>query len=172
MARKTQYETIRGKIFWAKTKAPNKFGKWSVDIYPDPASMAKINKLKETPAIKNVIKQNEDGKYISFHRDTSKLVRGKLVKFNPPIVLQRNPDGVGDPIPYDGMIGNGSDGDVELEIYGWDANPERGTLPGRAARLNKILVWNLIPFELKRDFTEQEFDEVSGLIKQPPMPQW
>lgn len=173
MARKTLYETLRGKVNWCRIDRPNKFGKWSLDLYPDSESMVKLNKLKETPAIKNVIKQDDDGKYITIHRDTQKLMGGKMVMFKPPIVLQRDPNG-GDPIPMKSgvLIGNGSDCSVEIEVYGWDGNQARGIMPGRAIRIYKVLVWNLVPYETRRDMPQEEQDYVRGLLEQPPMPQW
>lgn len=169
---KTYQETIRGKVKWAKTKTPNKFGRWSVDVYPDAEGLEKIQKLKESPAIKNVLKQDEDGKYMTFSRDTQKLIRGKMVMFEPPIVLQPDPNG-GEPIPLiDKLVGNFSDCDVWVEIYGWNGDPLKGRADGRAARFKGLLVWNLVPFESKRDFTTEERIHVSALTNQAPMPQW
>ena len=171
---KTISETIRGKVKWAKTARPNKFNKWSVDIYPDNAGLAKIAKLKEEPAIRNFLKRDDDGEYMTFSRDTQKLIRGKMVMFDPPYILQRNPDDpTGKPIPLiDKLVGNGSDCDVEIEVYNWAGDTTRGINPGRGARFKGITVWNLIPFETERDFTDFEIKHVSGLINQPPMPQW
>ena len=86
MASKTHYETLRGKVNWCKTKQLNKFGRWSVDVYLDDASIEKFKKLKEAPAIKNELKKDEDGYYVTFSRDPQKQIRGKIVLFDPPFV--------------------------------------------------------------------------------------
>ena len=169
-----KYETLRGKVKWAKTHTPNKFGNWSVDVYPDEASLVRIQKLKEFPAVKNILKKDEDGQYMSFSRPTQKLVRGKMVMFERPLVLQRNPDDPeGEPTPLiDTLVGNGSDCDVLLEVYGWKGQPEKGIGPGRAARFKGLVVWNLVPFVSSKDYTVQERISVGELLAQPPMPQW
>ncbi len=161
--RKTIHETIRGKVQWAKVKNPNKFGRWSIDVYPDSESMEKVRKLKEDPAIKNTLKKDDNGEYITFSRDTQKLMRGKMVTFTPPIILDKNN------APSTDSIGNGSDCDVTLEVYGWPAAPGRAA--GRAARLHAVKVWDLVPFEARNDFTEEEQKQVRGLLE-APAPSW
>jgi hypothetical protein len=163
MARKTSYETLRGKVQWAKVKRPNKFGKWSLDLYPDEASLPKLHALKEDPAVKNHLRKDENGEFMTFSRDCQKLIRGKMVLFQPPQILDKDNN------PIDAAIGNGSDCDVTIEVYIFE-NPQT-KLRGRAARLHAIKVWNLIPFDPERDFTTQEFVSVSGLLEQSP-PSW
>ncbi len=155
---------IRGKVKWAKTKIPNKFGKWSIDVYPDAEGLEKIKRLKEDPMIKNVLKKDDEGQYMSFSRDTQKLMRGKMVMFEPPIVLKAD-----DTPLVDQLIGNGSDCDVLLDVYTFK-HPSLGTVM-RAARLHSIKVWNLVPFEPKKDFTEIEQIKLAELMQQP-QPSW
>lgn len=161
---KTFHEVLRGKVKWAKTKIPNKFGKWSIDIYPDAASLDKIKKLKEEPAIKNTLKKDEEGQFMTFSRDTQKLIRGKLVSFQPPTVLNDQDQ------PTDAAIGNGSDCDVHIEVYTFN-HPLHPGSHGRAARLHSIKIWNLVPFEAKNDFTVAEQISLGELLKQP-QPSW
>lgn len=58
-----------------------------------------------------------------------------------------------DGTPYDGLIGNGSDGVVKLEVY-------RHKTPGggeaKAARLMAIRVDELIPYEANRDMQKDQ----------------
>ena len=162
--KKTDYETLRGKVKWCKIKTPNKFGRWSLDLYPDDASLAKIKKLQEKPGIKNVLKKDEDGYFMTFIRDPQKLMRGKMVMFPPIQVLDK------DDRPTDVAIGNNSDCDVVLQVYAWGGS--NNIAPGKGARLHALKVWNLVPFEIKNDFTDEERKQVSGLLDQPPMPQW
>ncbi len=166
MASKTYYETIRGKVKWCRNVQPNKFGRWSVDVYLDnPESMAKWEKLKETPGVKNSLKQDEDGKFVTFSRDTQKTVRGKMVLFDPPFHVDAND------APAQGNIGNGSDCDVVLQVYSFGGG-NSGVAPGRAARFHGIKVYNLVAFEPMKDYTEQEITNLRGLNERPPMDQW
>lgn len=165
MTTRTYYETFRGKVKWAKTKAVNKFGRWSVDVYFDDASLEKFKKLKEAPAIKNELKKDEDGYYATFSRDPQKQIRGKLVIFDPPFVTGKD-DG-----PCNDNVGNGSDCDVVVQVYTWGGTGST-VAPGRAARWHAIKVYNLVPFEVQRDYTELEITNLRGLNEQPPMPHW
>ena len=163
--RKTVHVTLRGKVKWAKTHTPNKFGKYSVDLYPDDASRAKMQALKEAPGIKNTWKKDDDGEYMTFGREAQKLINGKMVTFAAPIVLKAD-----DTPLTDKLIGNGSDCDIILEVYGFGG--KNNIAPSRAARLDSVKVHNLVPYEIKKDFTEEEQDRVRGLLEQPPMPSW
>jgi hypothetical protein len=165
MASTTKYVTLRGKVKWCRNKNVNKFGRWSVDIYPDDESLAIIDKeLKSDPAIKNTMKQDEDGKYMTFSRDPQRLVRGKMVLFDPPKTVD-----VKD-APFDGNIGNSSDCDIVLQVYTWGGS--NNIAPGRAARLHAIKVYSLVEFDSNKDYTIQEHTDLRGLQERPPMPQW
>jgi hypothetical protein len=175
MAQRTKRVVLRGKVKWAKVRNPNKYGKWSVDVYPDSNSMNTLNEelLSGGLKVRNILKKDEDGEYMTFSRDPQRLMRGKMVMFEPPQLMLKQEDGT--IVPFntpDQNIGNGSDCDVDLEVYTWDGNPTKGISPGKAARLQGILVHNLVPFEIKTDWTEEEQKSVRGLANQPPMAQW
>lgn len=161
MAKKTDYVFIQGKTKWFRATTPNKFGDWSHDLYPNPESLDKIKALKEGPAgIKNVIKKDDDGYYLSFKRPTSKMIRGKLVGFAPPEVL----DQANKPL-RDVLVGNGSDVTTKLEVYHYKT-PIGGE--GSAARWLSSRIDNLIPFLPQKDsFTETEQKAINGLEEQP-----
>src|SRR5690349_14026382 len=66
-------------------------GKWSIVLYPDAPSLAKIQELKErkggTDGIMNHLKKDEEGYYMTFTRPTQRIFRGIPTAFTPPILL-------------------------------------------------------------------------------------
>lgn len=156
MANKDVY--ISGKAKWVKAHAPDKFGKWSVVVYPDSASLVKIEELKKG-GIKNVLKKDDDGYYMAFSRPTQRMIRGKVVGFAPPIITDK------EGVPLEGvLVGNGSDVTLKLETYGGNHITSGKWL---AARWAALRVDSLIPFTGKRDFDEEQTKQVNGLDEQP-----
>ena len=154
MAAKRVY--VEGKCKWARTQTPDPWGNYKITLYPTPESLEKIREL----GLKNTLKKDEEGYNVTFRRPTSKLMRGKITTFAPPIML----DIEGNPL-YDVMIGNGSDVTLRLEVYDY-THPVGGK--GTAARLAAIRVDNLVPFQKERDFEEDQQIQVGDLDKQPP----
>lgn len=160
----TEYVFLTGKLSWVKTTVPDEWGKWKATIHPNNESLEKIRDL-QAEGIKNVLKKDEDGYCCTFSRPTQKMIKGKVVGLAPPEVLQA--DGK---TPLTGvLVGNGSDGVIKLEVY------PHGTPGGgkaKAARLLSIKVDNLIPFEMKKDFSEGQLLAVEGLAEQKPQEMW
>lgn len=158
----TEYVYIQGKLSWVKTQTPDEWGKWKCTVHPNAASLDKIRDL-QAEGLKNVLKKDEDGYYVAFSRPTQKMIKGKVVGLAPPEILQA--DGK---TPLTGvLVGNGSDGTVKLEVY---SHGTPGGGKAKAARLLSIRVDNLIPFEMKRDFTRGQQEAVLGLEEVPPEP--
>lgn len=155
---KTEYVYFKGKAKWAKHTTPDKFGNWKITIYLDDEGYKKVLDLQKE-GLKNVLGKDEDGNFVTFRRAQQKMIRGKVVGFAPPEVL--NPDGT--PL-RDVLVGNGSDVTVKVEVYAY--KPPVGN-PAKAARLMSIRVDNLVPFELSRDFDEDQAKQVGGLLEQP-----
>ena len=156
---KTEHVFIKGKFKYAPhVYNLNDFGKWVVCIYPDEESMKIVNKLKEE-GIKNILKKDEDGYYISFSRLPSIKAKGKEVLMTAPEVIDKD----GKPLVQ--PIGAGSDGWIKLEVYG---GPLRIGGRYKAARLCSVRIDNLVPFE-KKDFTQSEIEKLEGLAEQPKM---
>lgn len=156
----TEFVFITGKLSWVKTHTPDEWGKWKVTVHPTVESLEKIREL-QGEGIKNVLKKDDDGYKCTFSRPTQRMVKGKVIGLTPPEVLQA--DGK---TPLTGVhVGNGSDGTVKLEVY---QHNTPGGGKAKAARLLSIKVDNLIPFEMKRDFTEGQQELVSGLAEQKP----
>jgi hypothetical protein len=156
---------LQGKVKWARTKIPGQYGKWSVVLYPDAPSLDKIQELIKD-GIKNELKKDDDGYYMTFSRPLDKTDRqGRKFSFTPPTVVDRENR------VLEGMVGNGSDCSIKLDIYG-------GTRPGggtyKAARLDGIKVFNLVPYVPEESSNDPRIiKSVSGLDKQPePVNRW
>src|SRR5712671_946896 len=89
---KTDYVFLQGKTKWFRPNAPNEWGKWTHVLYPNEESLNKIRDLQtstdKTTGIKNILKKDEDGYSITLSRPTSKTIKGKVVGFAPPEVLE------------------------------------------------------------------------------------
>ena len=158
----TKYISLKGKAKWVKVQTLDPWGNWKVTLYPDNESMEIINELK-SKGLKNDIKKDDDGYYVTFKRPSSVNIRGKTQGLAPPDVLQPN----GDPL-RGVMVGNGSDVTLQLQVYEYQRNTPR---QGIAARLDSIRVDNLVPFELKRDYDQAQEGQVRTLMA-TPAPVW
>lgn len=149
---------IRGKVKWLKAVTANDWNKWTVVVYPVADDLEKIRDL-QGQGLKNVLKKDEDGYYTTFSRPVNKVIRGKVIAFHPPKIVDK------DNQPLDPTkIGNGSDATIKLEVY------EHGTPGGgkaKAARWEAARIDNLVPYEPDRDFTDSEKAAVAGLKDQP-----
>lgn len=161
------YIFLQGKSKWFKHQTPNKFGNWSHDIYLNDESLNKFNVLKEgktgVEGVKNILKKDEDGFFVSISRPTSKVIRGKVQGFAPPQVLGT------DNLPlHDILVGNGSDITTKLEYYTY--KKPASDIKGSAIRWVSTRVDNLVPFKTQRDFDDGDEKQVRGLAEQPAQP--
>lgn len=167
----TKYYTFEGKVQWAKVYTPDEFRgavRWGLDLYMDKDDEWK--KFKES-GIQKKVKENENGKGFNLTRSTTKVMKGKMVYFTPPQILDK--DGkvlvryvdevgkdvrsyedpnkvirrVGDPV----MIGNGSLIQVNVSVY--------PTAMGPGNRLEAIKIIDLIHYE-KPEINEEDKEEV------------
>lgn len=155
----SDYIYLTGKTKWVKITTPNKYDKWSMDLYPTPPSYDKIVELK-SKGLKNHLRKDDDGYYMTFTRPTSKIIRGKIQGFQPPIVVDKE----GRPLPKV-AIGNGSDVTIKVEVYEYKI-PLSKNEKGIACRLESIRIDNLVPFE-KKDFDADDSKQIQGLTEQP-----
>lgn len=159
--KKTRHEYIQGKLSWVRVVKPDPtYNSWNAVVHPTPESLERIREL-QTEGLKNVLKKDDDGYYCNFRCPVSRVRKdGTIWTFVPPAVL--DPDGN----PMDGSrIGNGTDGTLDLEVYG-HLTPGGGA--AIAARLVGIRVENLVPFTAG-DYTEEEDKETKGLREHPPL---
>jgi len=165
---KTEFVYLKGKTKWFRPEKPNEWGKRSHVLYPDADSLKILWKLKEsTPTmsgIKNEIRKDEDGEYISISRPSSKEIKGKIVAFEPPVVLDGSmtlPDGSSPPL-RGVFVGNGSDVITKIAVYSYNQPGSPGKR-GRAIRWESSRVDNLIPYEGRKDFDEEEMKLTKGI---------
>jgi len=161
MAYKTEWHFFKGKGKWVRVHSPDPWGNYKLDLYPDTESYDKLLELQKK-GMKNTIKKDEDGYFITFRRPTQKVYKGKVVGFAPPEVLEAD----GKTTLRDVLVGNGSDLTVKVEAYPYKS--PQGT-PGLGIRLASIRVDNLIPFQVKKDFEEGGDQEkmIRNLAEQP-----
>lgn len=153
---------LQGKAKWVKTHGLNPWGKWTVTLYPVPASLEIIRDL-QIQGLKNTLRKDDDGYHMNFSRPFDKEFKDKngttrKIGFTPVELV----DSQG--LPFDGYVGNGSDVTIKLEVY------QHGTPGGgkaKAARLTGIRVDNLVPYT-PADYDEEQQRQLRGLDKQPP----
>jgi hypothetical protein len=164
---KIDFVYLQGKTKWFRHSAPNQWGNWSHDLYIDPPSLEKWKELQtgsdDVLGIKNQLRKDEDGYFVTLRRPVEKQLRsGKKIGFAPPEVLTA--DGV---TPLRGvMVGNGSDVTTKLEVYTHFV-PGSNNKKARAIRWLSSKIDNLVPFEINKDFNENEEKQVRGLAEQP-----
>jgi len=161
----TKIMDVHGKIKYIHAVNLNKYGAWSVTLYPDTASLELIREL-QAEGLKNVMKKDDDGYFMQFKRDPQKLMRGKMVAFTAPKVVDKEGK------PFDGLkIGWGSDATVRLEVYRYGG--QNGIARGIGARWDSIKINNLVEFEIdKSDWTTDEKDNIKSLTAVPEPEPW
>lgn len=143
---------LKGKLMWCRLVELNKYGKWSLDLFPDTESLEKLRRL-QAEGIKNVIKLDDEGSYhVQISRPAQiEFQKGHFQSVTPPKLRDKDKQ----PLPDNVRIGNGSDGVVAVEVYTHRVpNSEKRA---KAMRLYGVEVHNLIPFEV----TEEGFDAES-----------
>jgi hypothetical protein len=156
--KKTQYLFLKGKGKWIRARQIDQYGSWSMVLYPDAESLKIIKQLIDK-GLKNTLRKDQDGENMSFKRLPSKVIRGKLVPFANPDIL--NKDGE----PWDIQPGNGSDVTMKISVYEYKS--PMGA-KGIAARWESVRIDNLVPFESSRDYDERQQIQIEGLKEQPP----
>jgi len=114
---------LSGKAKWAKVYQPDdKYQNWTVQLYMDKDSLKKYQESGMSMAIK----EDEDGKYVTFRRPMAKLIKQEMVKFAPPTVVDSDGN------TFDKTIGNGSDVTIKVLVY--------DTMKGPGHRLEAVRV--------------------------------
>ncbi len=135
---------LKGKIKWCKHIRPDPtYDKWSVVMYIEGAELEKVREW-QAQGIRNAVKKDDDGWYITLSRKTNIQVRGKVVGLEPPKVIDKD----GKPIIE--MVGNGSDGIAKCVL--WSFNPQPG-ISGKALRWEALRVDTLVPYS-KNDYPD------------------
>lgn len=159
----TEMIDVQGKLKYVHAVGFNKYEKWSVTFYPTPASLEIIRDL-QAQGVKNVMKKDEDGYFIQFSREPTKLMRGKVIAFTAPKVIDKEGQ------PFDGTkIGRGSDATIRLEVY-QHATPSGGK--AKAARWDSIRIDELVPWDPDKSLTAEEAENVKSLTTSPAQEPW
>lgn len=146
----TELLDLKGKLMWVRCVDLNRYGKWSLDLYPDAASLEKLREL-QAEGVKNVIKKDDDGYHVQISRPpTVEFQRGVVQSVTPPKIRDKDKKPLADNV----RVGNGSDGIVTVEVYSHKVpNSEKRA---KAMRLYGITVENLVPFELTTEESSSE----------------
>lgn len=156
-ANKGTAEILYGKCRWAKLFSPSQYNKWSLELNLDPDSVTKVLELKRR-GIRNVLKKDDEGYWITLSRNVTYKYLNQDKPNTPPVVLDKE----GQPWNKDKGIGNGSDVAVKVIVKEYKVP---GTIDGKgiAVRLDSVKVLNLVPFDMNKDFEDDERDQVKGL---------
>lgn len=158
---------IHGKVKFVHAVNLGKFGDWTITVYPDDKSLELLREL-QADGLKNTMKKDDDGYYMQFKRPPQKLIRGQMVAYAAPKVVDR------DGKPFDGTtIGWGSDVTVRLEVYRYGGKPGSGIAKGVAARWDSLKVINHVVFEIdKSDWPEEVKENIKSLTSVPEPEPW
>ena len=85
----TEIIYIKGKAKWARLVNPDQWSNFSIQVHPDAEGLEKIREL-QSQGLKNTLKKDDDGWYVRLRRPTSKLIKGKVTSFLPPLVVDKD----------------------------------------------------------------------------------
>lgn len=147
---------LRGKFMWSRLVELNKYGKWSLELYPDNESLEKLRRL-QAEGVKNVIKIDDNEYHLQLSRPAQvEFQKGQVQSVTPPIVRDKDKQ----PLPDNVRVGNGSDGVVAVEVYTHRIpNSEKRA---KAIRLYGIEVHNLVPFEVTDEGFQADVEGETG----------
>lgn len=129
----SKFHYFTGPCKWAKVYDPDEYNgerKWKIDVF---LNKNEIKSLKES-GLKLKVKEDEEGlKFVTFSRPVVKEIKGEMVDFDPPKVLDKDHN------PITDLIGNGSLVTAKVLVY----NSAMG--PGH--RLEAVRVDNLVSYD-------------------------
>lgn len=110
----TKIYILKGKTNWCKVRTPDeKYDNYQVPLYMDDASWADF----EESGIQLKVKEDEDGKYVTFKRRHAEFNSKKgvnQVNGPPEVFILKDDEYV--PMP-EGLIGNGSEVTVKVQAF-------------------------------------------------------
>jgi hypothetical protein len=159
--RKEEDVFIKGTFKWVKYLQPDfQFdadGKWSCVVYLMGEELEKAREL-QAQGIKNTIKKDDDGWYMTLSRKCSYQVKGRHVGREPPKVF-RTIDGVN--VPCTDPIGNGSSGVAKCILW---SSPN---FPGKNLRWEELRIDHLIPYTAETAYPDGG-ESLKKFEEQPP----
>lgn len=143
----TQYFYLSGKAKWAKLFKPDeKYNNFQINLYLDKPSLELFDKL----GLQLTKRKDDEGTYVTFRRPPNKLIKGELVNFGPPKVMDKDNN------PSDKLVGNGSEVTIKIGVY--------DTIKGKGHRLEAVRVENLV------EFVPTKKEEGPGSFTAPTVP--
>lgn len=145
---------FKGKVAWARVQEGNFDDyrgekSWKISLYPDKEMAQKIKESGTQCRMKfdEGDKSGIEGKFYQFKRKLEiDFNKGKGPEKLEPVKLTLRGE------PYDGAIGNGSECEIEVELY----DTKRF---GKGTRLISVDILDLIEYIKDEDDTESEDDE-------------
>lgn len=142
MAQKTYY--INGLTSWAKLNKENydkKFKSYVMDLYLPDDQVEEFQKWSSELELRDATTKGFNDKvgpkhWIKLRRPTVKLIKDKVVTFDPPKLLDK--DGESE-LAKDTNIGNGSDVTCKVVVF--------DTVKGKGVRLEVVRVNELVEYE-------------------------
>lgn len=124
---------LSGSCRWAKLGKPDeKYGNYQIDLYLDTPSLDVFKKAQMSITLKD----KGEGPFVSLRRPVSKLIKGELVNFGPPGLIDKDNEDL-DPVQV--SLGNGSKVTCKVIVY--------DTMKGKGHRLEKVRVDELIEYK-------------------------
>src|SRR5438045_2345113 len=81
---------FEGTVTWVHAVDPNKFGKWSLQFYPNQDSLERLREL-QAEGLKNIMKKDEVGYHMQISRPVSiEFSKGVATPVLPPKVRDKN----------------------------------------------------------------------------------
>lgn len=144
----TKYIKVTGPCKWAKINKPDeKYGNWQITVYPDDASLKRI----QDSGLQVGPKKDDDGINYTFRRPQRKIIKGEMVEFDKPEFKGTLPDGV--------FMGNGSVVTVDVAVY--------DTMKGKGHTLMSVKLEKLVEFKpdetIHSGSTKEEFKSIASV---------
>jgi len=133
------FHKFKGTAKWAKLSTPDEYNdelSWKINLYMSPEE---FKRFKAT-GIQLKVKEDEEGKFVTFRRPTEIERKGEIVALEKPTLYQ-GPAGA--ETLFEGEIGNGSQVTVKVEIY--------DTKKGKGHRLIAVRVDELVEYQANHE---------------------
>lgn len=170
MPKRSVEHFISGKVKWFKPNELNPWGKRTHVMYPNKEGVELIQTLIERDGIKNSLKRDDEGYYLTLSTPNKVTWRGEEQLLPAPKVVDGTktlPDGSHP--AFDGKLGNGSEVTSKIQQYFYT---ERVTKKdGSAIRWLSSRIDNLIPYEPTKDGSSADQKQIEGLDT-APRPTW